>query len=263
MKIFKNYDLTKLNTFGVTAHAKLFVEITDISFLPELFDSSEFKNNEKLFLGGGSNILFTKDFNGIIILNKLKGIQILEEDQQNVLIKCMGGEIWHDLVTFAVEHGYWGLENLSLVPGSVGAAPMQNIGAYGGELKNVLENVEAYEISSGVKKVFHNKECEFGYRDSVFKNRLKGKYFISAITLKLSKIPQPNLSYKILSEHIQKNKIAITSSKDISDAVAHIRRSKLPDPNIIGNAGSFFKNIFLVKKDKIKQLSLSCVAKYM
>jgi len=148
---------------------------------------------------------------------------------------------------------------LSLIPGTVGAAPMQNIGAYGAELKNVLQNVEAYSISNGAKRVFSNEECEFGYRDSIFKNELKGKYFITAITLKLSKKPKPNLSYKILREFLEKrarnaeNKIASYSPKDISDAVSAIRKSKLPDPAIIPNAGSFFKNIF-VSEEKMKEL---------
>ncbi|MCX6751924.1 MAG: UDP-N-acetylmuramate dehydrogenase [Candidatus Nomurabacteria bacterium] len=257
MKIYKNYDLSKLNTFGVSANAKFFVEIENEVDLKELFDAPEFLNSQKLFLGGGSNVLFTKDFDGIVVLNKLKGIKILKEDSETVTIRSMGGEMWHDLVTFVVGRGLWGIENLSLIPGTVGAAPMQNIGAYGVELKDVLENVEAFDIGTGEKKIFNRKECEFGYRDSVFKGKFKGKYFITAITLILSKIPKPNLSYKILSEFLEKparnashsdaggNKIEIKSSKDISDAISAIRKSKLPDPKKLGNAGSFFKNVFV------------------
>lgn len=245
MKVKQNYDLTNLNTFGIKVYAKLFVEIQNENDLTELFSLPEFKNNKKLFLGGGSNVLFTKDFDGIVILNKLKGIEILKEDSDSVIVRSMGGEIWHDLVTFVVDRGYWGIENLSLIPGTVGAAPMQNIGAYGAELEDVLENVEAYNVASGEKIIFKKEDCEFGYRDSIFKNKLKDKYFISAITLKLSKIGKPNTSYKILREHLEQNKIEVKNPKDISEAVCHIRRSKLPDPKVIGNAGSFFKNVFL------------------
>ncbi len=264
MQILKDYDLTKLNTFGISAYAKFFIELNNELDLMEFFLSSEFKNNEKLFLGGGSNILFTKDFDGIVVLNKLKGIGILKEDTENIFIRSMGGEIWHDLVMFAVDRGYWGIENLSLIPGTVGAAPIQNIGAYGVELKDVLENVEAYEIKTGQKKVFKKEECEFGYRDSIFKDESKGKYFISAITLRLSKIEKLNINYKILQEYLKesaeakaladKNKIIKHTPKIISDAIVAIRRSKLPDPAIIGNAGSFFKNIFIdyKKAEEIK-----------
>ena len=274
MEIIKNYDLTKLNTFGISVRAKFFVELNDEFSLKKLFISPEFKNNEKLFLGGGSNILFTKDFDGIVILNRLKGIKILEENSESVFIRSMGGEIWHDLVMFTVNHGYWGIENLSLIPGTVGAAPVQNIGAYGVELKDTLENVEAYEIKTGKKNIFKKEECEFDYRYSVFKGRLKGKYFITAITLKLNKAGKGNTDYKILQEYLEKpartadivqsggNKIVspiglrpreIISPRIISDAVIAIRKSKLPDPLLIGNAGSFFKNVFL-EKQKMKVL---------
>lgn len=257
MQILKNYDLKNLNTFGVPAFARLFVEIENEAELQKLFDTREFKENKKIFLGGGSNVLFTKDFDGMVVLNKLKGIEILNEDSDSVTIHSMSGVVWHNLVIFAVERGYWGIENLAFIPGTVGAAPMQNIGAYGAELKNVLENVEAYEIESGKKKIFTKEECEFGYRDSIFKNKLKEKYFILAITLKLSKIEQKNISYKILAEHLEKNKVEVKGSKDISMAVTSIRKNRLPDPNVIGNAGSFFKNVFLSKekdKERIQKL---------
>ncbi len=257
MKIQKNYNLSKLNTFGIKAFAKFFVELENEADLKELFKSSEFKENPKLFLGGGSNVLFTKDFDGLVILNKLKGVEILSEDSESVVIRCMGGEIWHDLVVFAVERGLWGIENLALIPGTVGAAPMQNIGAYGVELKDTVENVEAFDINTGEKKIFSNKECEFGYRESVFKNKLKGRYFISAVTLRLSKKEKKNVTYKVLADHLQKKGIEVKNSKHISDAVAEIRRSKLPDPKVIGNAGSFFKNVFIqpVELKKLQEIS--------
>ena len=188
-----------------------------------------------------------------MVLNKLKGIEITEENSENVLVRAMGGEVWNELVLFAVNHGYWGIENLSLVPGTVGAAPMQNIGAYGTEIKETLFSVETFEVATGLKKIFTKEECGLGYRNSVFKNKLKGKYFISAITLKLSKLENKNIVYRALKEYLDENKIKIFGPKDVSEAVASIRRSKLPDPKVLGNAGSFFKNVF-VEKNKLKKL---------
>ncbi len=253
IKISKDYDLTKLNTFGIKAKASLFVEINSEEELKELFNLKEFQEQERLFLGGGSNVLFTKDFEGIVILNKLKGIEIINETSEYVFIKSMGGEWWNDLVNFAVDRGYWGIENLALIPGTVGATPVQNIGAYGIELKDILENVEAYDVKTAEKKVFTNTECEFGYRDSVFKSRLKGKYFILAVVLKLNKNSNPNISYKFLKDYLMEKKLDETNIKNVNDAVAEIRRSKLPDPKILGNAGSFFKNVF-VPVEKLKEL---------
>ncbi len=253
MKIGHDYNLSKLNTFDISARARFFVEIHNEDELKELFNTPEFKNNKKLFLGGGSNVLFTKDFDGLVVFNKLKGIEILAEDSTVVTIRAMGGEMWHDLVTFAVDRGYWGIENLSFIPGTVGAAPMQNIGAYGAELKDILKNVEAVNVSNGEKKIFSREECEFSYRDSIFKNKLKGKYFITAITVMLGKAEKKNINYKVLQEYLKKNKIEIRNSKDISNAVEAIRRNKLPDPAIIPNAGSFFKNVF-VKPSELKKL---------
>lgn len=254
MEIKQDYDLKQLNTFGISARAKFFVEVQNEEDLAHLFTLSEFKNNQKVFLGGGSNVLFTKDFNGIVVLNKLKGIEILEENKENVVIKAMSGEIWHDLVIFAVEYRLWGVENLSLIPGTVGAAPIQNIGAYGAELKDVLENVEAYSILNGEKKIFNKDDCGLGYRDSVFKNKLKGKYFILAVTLRLNKLAKPQINYRHLKEYFEQNRITPKSSKDVSDAVTFIRSTKLPDPKVISNAGSFFKNIFLSEEQMTKLL---------
>ena len=253
MEILKDYDLSKLNTFGIRANARFFTEIKNEEDIKEIFMSEIFKENEKLFLGGGSNILFTKDFDGIVILNKLKGIEIIEDDSESILVRAMGGEIWNDLVLFAVDRKYWGIENLSLIPGTVGATPVQNIGAYGVELKDSLENVEAYEIETGEKKIFTNKECEFGYRESVFKNKLKGKYFISSVTFKLSKKRNKKTNYKALQEYLDKNKIEVKTVTDISNAVIEIRKSKLPDPKLLGSAGSFFKNVF-IEKDKLEEI---------
>jgi UDP-N-acetylmuramate dehydrogenase len=253
MKISKDYNLKELNTFGISAQAKFFVEVVSEDNLVELFGLPEFKNNQKIFLGRGSNVLFTKDFKGIVILNRLKGIEITEEGSENVKVRAWGGEFWQDLVVFAVLHGFWGVENLALIPGTVGAAPIQNIGAYGAEVKDTLENVEVFDIETGEKKILNKEECALGYRESVFKNKFKGKYFITAVTFKLSKTPKPNLSYKILADFLKKNNIEVKKPKDVSDAISDIRRSKLPDPKVIGSAGSFFKNV-VVPLPRLREL---------
>lgn len=253
MEIKSNYNLSKLNTFGINVNAKFFVEVNNEEDLKELFTDPIFTENKKFFLGGGSNILFTKDFEGIVILNKLKGLEIKEENSEVVVVRAMGGELWHDLVMFTVERGYWGIENLALIPGTVGASPIQNIDAYGVELKDTIFCVEAFEIETGLKKIFSKEGCKFGYRESIFKNELKNKYFISAVTFNLSKKEKKNIEYKILKEYLEVNKIEIDNPKNISDAVISIRKSKLPDPKITGNAGSFFKNVF-IDKDKLKEL---------
>jgi len=253
MEILKDYDLTKLNTFGIATKARFFVEIEKEEEIKEIFNSQEFKNNPKLFLGGGSNILFTKDFDGMVVLNRLKRIEILSEDSEKVLIKAMGGEWWNDLVNFVVDKDFWGIENLALIPGTVGATPVQNIGAYGVELKDILEKVEAYNTENGTKRIFSKEECELGYRDSIFKNKLKGQYFISAVILKLNKNKKENTDYRALQDYLEKNNLEIKSSKDVSTAISEIRKSKLPDPKILGNAGSFFKNVY-VTKEKLEDL---------
>jgi UDP-N-acetylmuramate dehydrogenase len=253
MNIQENFDLTGLNTFGVKARAKYFTELENEADIPALFNLKEFKNSPVLFLGGGSNILFTKDWDGLVVLNRLKGIEITKEDSESALVRAMGGEIWHDLVEFAVSRNLWGIENLSYIPGTVGAAPMQNIGAYGAELKNTLYSIETYDINSGQKKIFDPSECNLGYRDSIFKNEARGKYFITAITLKLSKKENKNITYRVLKDYFEKNKVNPETIKDISDAVIAIRKSKLPDPKNLGNAGSFFKNVFVEEK-KLKQI---------
>jgi UDP-N-acetylmuramate dehydrogenase len=249
MKIEQNYNLSKLNTFGVDVKAKLFTEISTEDNLGELFLSPQFKENKKVFLGGGSNVLFLDDFGGIVILNRLKGIEIIEEKDDRVLVRAMGGEWWDDLVNFTVSQGYWGMENLSMIPGTVGAAPVQNIGAYGVEIKDILYRVEAFSIESGEKRIFNKEECHFGYRESVFKNELKGKYFISAVVFELSKKENKNVLYKNLKEYIEKNNIEIKNPKDVSKVVRDIRQNKLPDTRVFGNAGSFFKNLFITEAE--------------
>lgn len=253
MEILENFDLTNLNTFGINTKAKFFVSIETELDLLNLIKNPVFKNNKKLFLGGGSNILFTDDFDGLVILNNLKGIEIIKENDDFVWIYCLGGENWDDLVNFTTDRNLWGIENLVKIPGSVGASPVQNIGAYGVELKDSLEEVFVIDILTGDKKVFKNEDCKFGYRDSVFKNELKDKYFIYAISLKLSKKENKNIEYKVLKNYINDNDLEIKTSKDVSEIVSKIRSSKLPDPKILGNAGSFFKNTFIAK-EKLNEL---------
>lgn len=254
IKIEKNKDLKNLNTFGVPARAKFFAEVSNEEELQELWAMPEFKNNPKLFLGGGSNILFTKDWGGIVVLSKIKGIEVLEDTADYAIVRAMGGEVWHDLVEFAVTRDLWGIENLASIPGSAGAAPMQNIGAYGASLKSVLHAVEAYDVNTGEKKVFTNDMYSTGYRESIFKNEFKGRYFITAIILKLSKIKNLNTKYRSLEDYLEKNRVEVKGPADVSRAVTEIRKEKLPSPSVIPNAGSFFKNI-LVSKEKFEEFA--------
>ncbi len=253
MELKENFNLKEHNTFGISVFAKFFTFLKSEQDLIELLHNSIFKENKYMFLGGGSNVLFTKDYEGIVIKNELKGIEIIEEKPEFVLLRAMGGEVWHDLVLFSVEHNFWGIENLAFVPGTVGAAPIQNIGAYGIELCDTLYEIEAYELSTGEKKVFKNNECSFGYRDSIFKKEAKDKYFISAIILKLSKVPRVNIEYKALKEYLIQNNLEVKTSKDVANAVEAVRRSKLPDWRVLGNAGSFFKNT-IVPQEKVSEL---------
>lgn len=254
MKILENYDLTLLNTFGVKAQAQFFVELKTKEDFLELIKNDIYKNNQKLFLGGGSNILFTKNFEGIVILNKIKGIEILKTENDFVFIKSFGGEVWHDLVLFTVNRYYWGMENLSLIPGTVGASPVQNIGAYGAELKNIVEEVVALDVETGEEKIFKGEACGFGYRDSVFKNQYKDKFFILAVIFKLKITSDIHTDYKALDQYVKDNELDLQSPKEVSEAVSNIRRSKLPDPKVLGNAGSFFKNVYISNEKLVSLL---------
>ncbi|MEP0005307.1 MAG: UDP-N-acetylmuramate dehydrogenase [Balneola sp.] len=238
LSIHKDFDLSSFNTMGVSSKAAFFAEVASVPELQEAIKFAKDKNLEILVLGGGSNILFKKDFDGLVIYNALKGRDFLSE----IDLKIASGENWHELVLFCVENGLGGIENLSLIPGSVGAAPIQNIGAYGVELENVFSSLEAFMIDSGELKTFTKDECNFGYRESIFKKELKGKAVITSVTLRLSKDHTVNTSYKALSEKLLEKGISEPDIKDISDCVIEIRQSKLPDPKQIGNTGSFFKN---------------------
>ncbi len=243
MTIQKNISLTSFNTFGLQATAKEFTTIQSIEDAQALLASDIFKNQPVLILGGGSNILLTKNFDGLVVKVEIKGKEVIHNDDENVLLKVGAGENWHELVTYCVDKDLGGIENLSLIPGTMGAAPMQNIGAYGVEIKDVVESVEAIEISTGKVKTFSNADCNFGYRESIFKQEAKNKFFISSVTLRLSKKNHRfNCSYGAVNETMTTLGYDTPSVRAISEAVIHIRRSKLPDPSVIGNAGSFFKN---------------------
>lgn len=236
-------SLKNYNTFGIDIQADRVLEATNIQDIKECKDLTT-----AMILGGGSNVLFTRAIHDTVILNRTKGIEVRPLDDTSVEVEVASGENWHQLVLYCVQNDLGGLENLSLIPGSVGAAPMQNIGAYGVEVKDLITKVEAIERETGETHVFSNAECEFGYRESVFKRRLKGKYFISKVYFRLSrKDHKINTSYGAIGQVLADKNIDNPSIKDVSDAVIAIRSSKLPDPNEIGNAGSFFKNPVIPK----------------
>ena len=246
MKIESDVSLKSYNTLGIEANAHYFTEISSVEELQELLQQESWQQTPKLILGGGSNLLFTSHFDGLVMKMDIRGIDVIEENEDFVWIRAGAGENWHELVMYCVEHGWGGVENLSLIPGTVGAAPMQNIGAYGVEIKDVFESLEAVEISTGSRRQFTGEECRFGYRESVFKNTCKGQYIITSVVFRLSKKPVINTAYgaieATLTERLGAAALQKASIRDVSEAVMHIRRSKLPDPALIGNAGSFFKN---------------------
>ena len=239
MYIKKDINLAPHNTFGIDCRATLFTTITSKEDVEEVFKTIP---ENFLILGGGSNILFTKDFDGLVIKNEIMGIDILSESETHIKVNVGAGENWHEFVLKAVENKWAGIENLSLIPGTVGAAPIQNIGAYGIEAKDVIEEVIFFNIETGKFESLKSDACDFGYRDSVFKNQLKGKILICSVTFKLNKSFVPHTSYGAIEEILKSKSITTPSIKDVSDAVIAIRQSKLPDPEEIGNAGSFFKN---------------------
>ncbi len=205
-------------------------------------------DQQLLILDGGSNILFTKDFDGYVIKLSSRGIVKTEENSTHAFIRANAGENWHEFVSWCINNEYGGLENLSLIPGNVGAAPIQNIGAYGVEQKDVFESLEAVSLETGEKAVFNKDDCRFGYRDSIFKRELKDKFIILAVTYRLLKTPEFNLSYGDLKRIFEGKSAKEITLKQVSDVVCNIRNSKLPDPATIGNAGSFFKNPVVSKK---------------
>ena len=242
MEIFHNHSLRELNTFGVNVKADYLVEIKSEKNLTDIISNKKFKWLDKLILGGGSNILFTKNYGGLVLKNEIKGITVVEESEKDVLIKAGSGVEWDSLVNHCVEKNYYGIENLSGIPGTVGAAPVQNIGAYGVEIKDVLHSVEGMFLADGEKQIFTLEDCEFSYRNSIFKKMLKGSFFITKVIIKLSKQPDINLDYNALRIEVEKLNKKNLTAKNIRDTVLAIRNSKLPDTSVLGNAGSFFKN---------------------
>ncbi|MDE3143903.1 MAG: UDP-N-acetylmuramate dehydrogenase [Bacteroidota bacterium] len=242
MQILENISLKPFNTFGIDAKAKYFSSFTTVDELTELLNSRLTTHDSRLILGGGSNLLFTKDFDGIVLKNELKGIELIKEDDEFFYVKAAAGEVWHEFVLHCIKNNYAGVENLSLIPGSLGAGPIQNIGAYGVELKDVFESLEAYHIGDKTIQTFSLNDCAFGYRESVFKKKYKGQFVILNVTYKLKKHPQLNTSYGAINEELERMHAKELSIQNISQAIINIRSSKLPDPKVVGNAGSFFKN---------------------
>lgn len=235
-----NIDLKPFNTFGISAIAKRFASFSSPKEITAIL--ADRQDDELLVLGGGSNLLLTKDYNGLVLKNEIKGYELISEDDSVVCVKVGAGEVWHEFVLMCIGKNLGGIENLSLIPGNVGASPMQNIGAYGVEIKDVFVSLEAYHIESGEIHSFDKDACEFGYRESVFKRKLKGQYIITSVTFCLAKEHTINSSYGAIEEELKNQGIDTPTIKNISDAVIAIRSSKLPNPKEIGNAGSFFKN---------------------
>lgn len=249
MKDLNDYSLLKHNTFGMDVRAERFIEYVSeeelISILPLLHE------HRFLHIGGGSNILFCGNYDGIILHSAIAGISVVAEDEASVSVKVGAGVQWDDFVSYAVEKRWSGAENLSLIPGEVGASAVQNIGAYGVEAKDLIENVETIDLTDGTRRVFLNSECVYGYRKSIFKNELKGRYAVTYVTYRLSKVFQPKIDYGNVREKLQGKEL---TPENVRNAVIDIRQSKLPDPEVTGNAGSFFMNpvVSLEKYEALK-----------
>lgn len=242
VSVHPNFSLKGHNTFGIDVQARYFAEVNNIGQVAEITHTPAFMPLPKLVLGGGSNLLFTSNYNGLVLHNAIKGISISKETPEEVWLKVAGGEVWHELVQYCVARNWGGLENLSLIPGSVGAAPIQNIGAYGVELKDVFEQLEAIHLASGEIHTFTHSDCRFSYRNSIFKQELKGQYFIISVTFKLSKNPQFHTQYAEVQRTLLQLGYEEANLQAVSDAICHIRNTKLPNPAELGNCGSFFKN---------------------
>lgn len=243
----KNTSLRPYNTFGIEVSTAYYARFDSVKNLKQLLHQ---KASLPLFiLGGGSNILFTKDYNGIVLKNEILGFKTIEENSTSIVIEAGAGMNWHSFVLKCIDMNYGGVENLSLIPGNIGASPMQNIGAYGVEIKDVFEYLDAVHIETGKVKRFYKTDCAFGYRESVFKRDLKGEFIICHVAFRLSKNEHKlNTSYGAIESELQKMEITNPTIRDVSNAVISIRQSKLPDPQEIGNAGSFFKNPVVPQK---------------
>lgn len=242
MSIEQDVPLKKFTTFGINATARYFASFPSLSVLSDLLESSYYGHGKTMVLGGGSNILFTSDYDGLVLKNEITGIDVVGEDADHVLVKAGAGVNWHQFVLYCLERNYAGVENLSLIPGNVGASPMQNIGAYGVEIKDVFHQLEAFHMQDKGLKTFTLEECQFGYRESVFKRQYRNQFVITSVTYRLNKVPTFNTSYGAIRQELEKMGVSDLSIQAISQAVINIRTSKLPDPREVGNAGSFFKN---------------------
>jgi UDP-N-acetylmuramate dehydrogenase len=242
MQLRENISLKSYNTFGIDVTASRFAEVTSKSEVLSFFRNPEKVTDPLLILGRGSNVLFTKNFPGTILKISTKGIQQVSEDNDQVFVRASAGENWDDLVRFCVEKGWGGLENLSLIPGNAGTSPVQNVGAYGVEVRDTLYELTAFDIASREERIFTKEECEFGYRDSIFKSHYKGRFIILDVTFRLRKQPVLSLDYGNIREELSVLKVGTPTIRDVRTAVCNIRQRKLPDPAILGNAGSFFKN---------------------
>lgn len=251
MEIRENYSLKNYNTFGIDVKCRYFVESDTESEFLEFVSSYELKPEEIMVLGEGSNFLFTDDFDGTVFYPTIKGMEIVEENDEHVWVRIGAGEIWDDFVAWAVEQGYGGVENLSFIPGHVGAAPVQNVGAYGMEAGDTIERVEAIQIEEARKDVIDAADCRFAYRDSIFKREWKNKYIITYVVFRLTKTPEFRLNYGSVQEELQK--LGEVNLKNIRQAIIHIRQAKLPDVKELPNAGSFFKNP-VVSREQAEQL---------
>jgi len=252
MKLIENQSLKNLNTFGVDVKAKYFAEVESESELFELLNSSYFKENKYLILGAGSNVLFLNDYDGLIIKITDTILNVIDETPTEVIIECKAGAIWDDVVKFSVDNNFYGIENLSLIPGTIGAAPIQNIGAYGAELSNVLLDVQGISTSSLNQQELQVSDCKLSYRNSIFKNELRNSFIITSVKLRLSKTPKVNINYRDLKEKFNFRSFDNISLQEIRDAVINIRKNKLPDTQNLGNAGSFFKNPTINKNHLLK-----------
>lgn len=246
MKIFRDYSLLPHNTFGMDVKASVFIEYASVEELKEVL-SLYVKDNQWLHIGKGSNLLFTGDFSGIILHSAIKGYEVIHEDTNEVVVRVGAGEVWDDFVAMTVENEWYGAENLSLIPGEVGASAVQNIGAYGVEAKDLIVGVEAIEVSTGKESIFKNEECGYAYRESVFKSSLKYQYLVTHVSYRLKKTPCYHLDYGNIRLELEKQKARLTLA-NVRQAIISIREAKLPDPKLQGNAGSFFMNPVISRK---------------
>lgn len=247
--ILENQQLQPYNTFGIKAIGSKFVSLKATNHLETLFEKGilETFSSNILIIGGGSNILITKDYSGLVVSMETKGIEVVDQNSEHIFIKVQGGETFDDFVKWSISKNFGGVENLILIPGKVGACPIQNIGAYGSEVKDTIFDVEVFEINSGKFHRLKNAECKFGYRNSVFKNEFKNKFIITSVTFRLNKNPNVNITYGSVKSELDKQNIKNPTIKEVSTIIANIRSSKLPDTSNLGSAGSFFKNPFVEK----------------